>query len=273
MARETQRLSSFDPAGLLLYAALHLGCLGVFWVGEVALGLAVCLGTYLARIFLLSVVYHRYFAHRSFEASRPVQFLFGLLGLTTMQRGPLWWAATHRAHHRFSDTPRDLHAPKHKGVLYAHSLWFLDKRNIETDLTEVADLARYPELRFLDRTDVVLAVVAAYGAGLYALFGASGFVWGFFVSTVLSHHATHCVQSVSHTWRGYRRYETGDDSRNHWLLGVLAFGEFHNNHHRYPRSARQGHDWWELDAGYFVLRGLERLGLVRNLKVMPSRAR
>lgn len=260
----------YSITGAVSYAALHAGCLAVFVVPDPALGAGVCAGTYFARMFLLSAAYHRYFAHRSYRTSRPVQFVLGLLGLLTLQNGPLWWAATHRTHHRHADTPDDLHSPRYHGFFYAHSLWFLDRRNRATDLAAVPDLARYPELRWLDNRAVAIAAAVAYAAGLYAVFGWTGVVWGFCVSTVLLLHTTHWIQSVSHSAGGYRRFDTPDQSRNHWLIGVVSLGEWHNNHHHAPGAARQGCAWWEPDASWAVLWVLSRFRVVWGLRPMPT---
>lgn len=268
--------SQHRPASLLKlvptmtfgYVALHLGCLAVFYLpGEVGRGIVICAASYVARMLILSAAYHRYFAHRSFSTSRPVQFLLGLAGLTTMQNGPLWWAATHRAHHRDADTPDDLHSPRHHGFFYAHSLWFLDSENQPSELARsVGDLARYRELWLLEHPLTFALVNAAYAGGLFALWGPVGLVWGFFGSTVVLLHVTHMIQSVSHSVGGYRNFETSDDSRNHVWVGWLSLGEWHNNHHRFPSSARQGFAWWELDPTWMALRLLQAGGVTWNLR-------
>ncbi|MBP3957868.1 acyl-CoA desaturase [Gemmata sp. G18] len=244
--------------------------MAIFFLPDPETGVVVCAATYFVRMFLLSAAYHRYFAHRSYNTSRPVQFLLGLFGLLTMQNGPLWWAATHRNHHRHADTPDDLHSPRYHGFLYAHSLWFLDRKNRATDLSAVPDLAKYPELRWLNSRVSTNLAVAAYAAGLYALFGWTGFVWGFCVSTVLLLHTTHWIQSISHSAGGYRRFATPDESRNHWVLGVVSLGEWHNNHHHSPGSARQGWAWWEPDVTWAVLRVLSWFRLVWDVREFPA---
>lgn len=159
--------------------------------------------------------------------------------------------------------------------------WFLTKRAFATDLSRVPDLARYPELRWLDRYDV--AVPAAMAVGLYALgevlerfapgldtSGPQLLVWGFFVSTVVLFHATVTINSLAHRF-GSRRFATTDDSRNNLWLALLTFGEgWHNNHHFYSSSARQGFRWWEIDLTWYGLRLMALLGLVRDLKPVPE---
>ena len=265
----------------LPFVALHLACFAVLWVGvsPVALGVAALL--YAARMFAITGFYHRGFSHRAFRSGRVVQFLFALLGASSAQRGPLWWAAHHRHHHRNADTPLDPHAPSQQGFWRAHMGWFLTPAAFATDLERVKDLARYPELRWLDRFDTLAPLLL--GAGLYALgawlehrapgLGTSGaqlLVWGFVVSTVVLFHATVTINSLSHRF-GTRRFATRDLSRNNALLALLTFGEgWHNNHHFYPGSARQGFHWWELDLTWYGLRLMALFGLVRDLRPVPA---
>jgi stearoyl-CoA desaturase (delta-9 desaturase) len=235
-------------------------------------------------MFAITAFYHRYFAHRAFRMSRGMQFVAAVLGNTAAQRGPLWWAAHHRKHHKTSDTPDDVHSARHRGFLWSHLLWWATRRGWRTDLAQVPDWARYPELRWLDRFDTVVPVLfAAAMFGLGALLGrcAPGLgvdgwqclVWGFFVSTVVLYHATFTVNSLSHRF-GSQRYATGDDSRNNPWLALLTFGEgWHNNHHHYPVSTRQGFFWWEVDLTFWLLRLLAAVGLVTDLRPVPAAVR
>jgi stearoyl-CoA desaturase (delta-9 desaturase) len=252
-------------SALVAYALVHVACLGVFWTGIdhtslVAFGVCYCV-----RLVGLTVSYHRYFAHRAFKTSRAVQLVLAVLGSLTMQGGVIWWAETHRRHHRNADTPNDLHSPHYQGFWYSHFGWFLDKRHRRTRLEGAADLARYPELVWLDRWHMLPFALLA--GGLYYTLGAGAMLWGAFIPTVILWEYTHWVQSFSHFFGGYRRWDSPDRSRNHWLLAVIAFGEFHNNHHRFPSSAKQGCVWWELDVGYALLRVLQALGLVWDVRV------
>jgi stearoyl-CoA desaturase (Delta-9 desaturase) len=200
-----------------------------------------------------------------------VQFVFALLGAMAVQRGPLWWAAHHRHHHRHADNESDSHSPVQHGFWWSHVGWFLNSANFATRIELVPDLAKYPELRFLDRFDVAAPVALA--ALLFFIGGAQLLIWGFFVSTVVLYHATFTVNSLAHVF-GARRYVTADDSRNNWLLALLTFGEgWHNNHHYYPGAARQGFYWWEIDLTYYVLRMLAACGLIWDLKQVPARMR
>jgi len=264
------------------FVALHLSCLGVLYTGASAVAIAAAAASYAVRMFALTAFYHRCFSHRTFKASRTVQFIFGLLGASCVQRGPLWWAAHHRNHHRDADTLRDPHSPTVHGFLWSHMGWFLTPRAFGTDLGRVSDLARYPELRWLDRYDIAVPVLLA--GAMYALGallhhtapglrtdGAQMLVWGFFISTVALFHATVTINSLAHRW-GSRRFATADDSRNNLWLALLTFGEgWHNNHHRFPATARQGFLWWEIDLTWYGLRLLALIGLIHGLKPLPAR--
>ena len=263
------------------FVAMHLLCLGVLWVGASPIALIVAASLYAVRMFALTGFYHRYFSHRTFQTSRGVQFIFALIGASCAQRGPLWWAAHHRHHHRHADTPRDPHSPRSQGFLWSHCGWFLTPRNFQTDLSRVRDLAKYPELRLLDRYDTLVPV--ALGAALFAVgallkkvapqLGTSGgqlLIWGLFVSTVVLFHATVSINSLAHRI-GWRRFDTNDDSRNNFWLALVTFGEgWHNNHHFFPSSSRQGFRWWEIDFTWYGLRAMSTLGLVRRLKPVPD---
>ncbi|MHC4959379.1 MAG: acyl-CoA desaturase [Planctomycetota bacterium] len=251
------------------FAALHLGCLAVIWVGASWAAVGVALGLYLIRMFAVTAFYHRYFSHRAFQTSRVAQFAFAVLGNTAAQRGPLWWAAHHRHHHRESDRPDDRHSPHQHGLLWSHVGWLTSPRNFPTDMTAVPDLARYPELRFLDRFDSLVPLLL--GVALLALGGWQMFVWGFCISTVLLFHATSLINSLAHLV-GRRRYPTPDGSRNSLVLALITLGEgWHNNHHYYPGAARQGFRWWEVDVTYYILLVLSWTGLISQLRPVPER--
>ncbi|MEP6671294.1 MAG: acyl-CoA desaturase, partial [Chthoniobacter sp.] len=235
---------------------------------------------YLVRMFAITGFYHRYFSHRSFHTSRAMQFVFAALGNTAVQRGALWWAAVHRHHHKHADHDEDVHSPGLSGFWWAHIGWMTSSKNFPTNYDSIRDLAKFPELVFLNRFD--LAVPAVFGLALFLFgealrifapgLGTSGgqmFVWGFFVSTVVLLHGTLFINSLAHAF-GSRRFRTEDDSRNNFLLAVITLGEgWHNNHHRFMGAARQGFFWWEIDVTYYLLKMLSSVGLIWDLKPVP----
>ena len=251
------------------FLAIHLAVLFVFFVPVTWPALALFAVTYAFRIFALTGAYHRYFSHRAYKTSRVFQFILGALGCSAMQRGPLWWAANHRNHHKHSDQEDDPHSPVRHGVWWSHIGWVLSAREEPVGNEDIRDFSRYPELRLLEQFHWVPVVILA---GLcYAIAGASGLVWGFVISTVLVYHCTFCVNSVCHVF-GTRRYATQDFSRNNWWVALLTFGEgWHNNHHHYMSSANQGFKWWEIDISYYTLKALSLVGLVWDLRRVPKR--
>jgi stearoyl-CoA desaturase (delta-9 desaturase) len=255
------------PTAVAGFALVHLLALGVFWVGFSWLGVALCIASYYLRMFAITAGFHRYFSHRTFRLARLPQFLLAFLGQTSAQKGVLWWASNHRHHHRYSDRPEDIHSPIHRGFWWAHIGWILAVDYEKTDLSRVPDLAKYPELRWLDRHQFLPTVV--YAVALYLAFGWTGLFWGYFLSTVVLWHGTFTINSLMHLI-GRRAYATTDDSRNSFFFAVLTMGEgWHNNHHRYAAAARQGFFWWEVDATYDVLWVMARLGLIRDLRPPP----
>ncbi|MGI8990684.1 MAG: acyl-CoA desaturase [Bryobacteraceae bacterium] len=254
------------------YALIHLACLGIVSTGVTWRGVSICMGSYWFRVFWMGAGFHRYFAHRTFKTSRPMQFVFAVLAMSGLQRGPLWWAQTHRYHHQHADRPDDLHSPRYQGFWYSHWGWFFAEENRRTHLSKIADLARFPELVWLNGAPAISLIAIGYALLLFALFGWDGLLWGFCVSTVCVWHTVHWIQSFSHSRGGYRRFDTGDSSRNHWLLGVVSLGEYHNNHHAFPSSARQGFAWWEIDCIYQALRIMSWFGLVWDVRSLPDAA-
>ncbi len=230
---------------------------------------ALAAALYAVRMFGITAGYHRYFSHRAYRTSRAFQLVLAVLGASAAQKGPLWWAAHHRDHHRFSDGPDDVHSPLERGFWWSHAGWILSRRHDRTKLERVKDLARYPELRWLDRHP--LAAPAGLAAALWLAGGAPAVLWGFFVSTVFLWHGTFVINSLAHVF-GRQRYATGDGSRNSLLLALVTLGEgWHNNHHFYPSTANQGFFWWEVDPSYYALRALAALGVVRDLRTPPER--
>jgi len=232
-------------------------------------------------VFALTAGYHRYFSHHAFKTSRLVQFILAFVAASAAQAGPLWWGSHHRQHHRFADTEADIHSPKRGGFLWAHLSWLMCRKYAKADLGLMKDFSSYPELRLLERMHAVaplLLAVLMYLLGAWLETRHPGWhtsawqmvVWGFFISTVLVYHVTFSINSLLHMF-GSRRFNTPEDSRNNLWLALLTMGEgWHNNHHRYPISARQGFYWWEIDLTYYVLKFLALFHVVWDLRMPPQ---
>jgi len=259
------------------FLIVHLGCILVLWTGVGAFALAVGFVTLAVRMFGLTGGYHRYFCHKTYQTSRAFQFVLAAIGTSAAQMGPLWWAGHHRHHHAHADTDEDVHPPGVKGFFWAHAGWVMSPTNWPTRWERVKDFARYRELVWLDNYHylapaALVATLYFLGellASAYPALGTSGaqlVVVGFFLSTTLLYHVTFAVNSVGHTL-GSRRYETNEESTNSLLLALLTGGEgWHNNHHRYPNSERQGFYWWEIDPTHYVLVMLSWLGIVWDIR-------
>jgi stearoyl-CoA desaturase (delta-9 desaturase) len=252
------------------FLGLHLAALGVFFVEFSWTGVALAIGFYLLRGFGLTAGYHRYFAHRAYKTSRAFKFVLAFLGAMSLQRGAIWWAGHHRLHHKHSDQEDDPHSPIVKSVWWSHIGWVLSNRFHKTDWELMRDFQKYPELRWLERFDVVPGILT--GVFCLAVGGWSGLFWGFFLGTVCLYHGTFVVNSVCHLF-GSRRFQTNDQSRNNWLVAIVAMGEgWHNNHHHYPSAARQGFKWYEYDLSYMILKVLSWVGIVWDLRQPTPRA-
>lgn len=266
---------------ILPFILLHLACFTVFFVGVSATALIIAVLLYALRMFAITGFYHRYFAHKAFKTSRFVQFIFAFLAASSAQRGPLWWASHHRHHHANSDKPEDSHSPVQRGFFWSHISWFLTNKNFNSKNERVKDLLVYPELKFLDRFDVIAPLFLATSLYLFGVVlenyaphlhtsGLQLLVWGFVISTIVLYHMTFTVNSLAHVW-GKRRFNTSDQSRNNSLIALLTLGEgWHNNHHHFPSAARQGFYWWEIDLTYYGLKILSALGLIWDLRKVPA---
>jgi stearoyl-CoA desaturase (delta-9 desaturase) len=252
------------------FVLVHVACLAAIETGVTWTAAIIGIVFYWLRMFAIGAGYHRYFSHRSYKTSRAFQFIIAFLAQTTTQKSVIWWAAKHRHHHRHSDTELDVHSPVRRSFLYSHMGWIFDRKHGEDsfDWDSVQDLTKYPELMFLHRNEQYPAIIAAVVCFLIG--GWSGLVVGFFWSTVAVYHGTFMINSLAHV-HGAKRYVTGDESRNNWLLAIFTMGEgWHNNHHAYQYSVRQGFKWWEWDPTYYLLRGLGKLGVVWDLKAPPA---
>lgn len=250
------------------FVLAHLACFAAIWTGVTWQAATLGIGLYWLRMFGIGAGYHRYFSHRTYKTGRVFQFFLACLAQSTAQKSVLWWGAKHRHHHLFSDMANDVHSPRQSGFFYSHVGWIFAKRNDSTDLVKIEDFAKYPELMWLHKYEVAPAVVLALIC--FAVAGWPGLVVGFFWSTVAVYHGTFCINSLAHV-HGRKRYVTGDDSRNNWGLALMTMGEgWHNNHHAYQSSVRQGFRWWEVDPTYYILLGLSKLGIVWDMKSPPE---
>lgn len=263
------------------FIILHVAVLGVIFVGWSWFAVLFALGFYFIRMFTITGFYHRYFSHKTFKVNRFWQFFFALLGGTCVQRGALWWAAHHRFHHRHSDDEHDIHSPWQRGFWWSHMGWITCDCSFKTNYDAIRDYAKYPELVFLNRFDTLIPLVSAVGIFFLGVFlesffpglgtnGSQMLVWGFFISTVVLFHCTVFINSLCHVW-GKKRFNTTDQSRNNFWLALVTLGEgWHNNHHRYPATVRQGFYWWEIDITYYILKMLSWVGIVKDLKPVPQ---
>ncbi|MEQ3632231.1 acyl-CoA desaturase [Thalassolituus sp.] len=278
---EPMTSTEFNWVRTMPFIILHLACFGVLVTGVSTTAVVVCLALFWLRLFAITAFYHRYFSHRSYKTSRPAQFIFALLGNMSAQRGPLWWAAHHRAHHQHADTDDDLHSPVKRGFWWSHAGWFTCDASFKTQMHRINDFAKYPELRWLDRYDIfapMLLLALLFVAGeLLAAFapaletnGLQLIVWGFVISTVILFHSTVTINSLGHIW-GKKRFNNKDESRNNAILALLTLGEgWHNNHHRWAVSARQGFYWYEIDITYDILKVMSWMGIVWDLSPVPA---
>ena len=282
-APSSARPRQIDVTNLIGITGVHaLACLaflpGLFsWTGVVLAGL----GMYVFGTLGINVFYHRYLTHRSFRCPVWLERTLAVLAICAFQETPAKWVATHRRHHEHSDDEFDPHTPV-RGFLWAHVGWLLMKSpqisRLELYGRYAKDVLRDPFYRRLESHMVYLSIILAQalvfflggfvaslllggGSAEAARFGASVLVWGVFVRTVLVWHVTWAVNSAAHVW-GYQTYETGERSRNNIVVGLLSNGEgWHNNHHADPRSARHGHQWWELDVTWLTIKLFGKLGL------------
>ena len=276
------KADTIDIKRVVPFVLMHLAVFAVFWVGFSWFAFWVAFGLYFIRMFAITGFYHRYFSHKNFNTSRIVQFIFAFIAASAAQRGPLWWASHHRQHHAKSDQGEDPHSPRQHGFLWSHTLWFLSDKNFVTRFDRIKDFSRFPELRWLDRFDMLapfilalsLFVIGAILERQFPQFETSGsqlLVWGFFISTVVLYHATYTINSLAHRF-GTRRFKTKDDSRNNAMLAIITLGEgWHNNHHYYCGTVRQGFRWYEIDITFYLLKVMSWFGLVWSLKPIPPK--
>lgn len=263
------RMTNYSLPVILVVLSIHLAPISAFFTPFHNSDIYLFIGSYALRVFCLTAGYHRYFSHKTFETSRIFQFILAYVAACALQGGPLWWASHHRQHHHRADLAEDVHSPTQYGFWHSHFLWFMQKKNLSAHYGLIKDFSRFPELRWLERY-WYLCPLPMLGA-LYFFCGWNGVIWGFLVPTVFVNNVTYSVNSLLHLI-GSRPYNTKDDSRNHFWLALLTFGEgWHNNHHRYPGSAQQGFKWYQIDITYYILVLLAKCRLVHHLKPVPHK--
>lgn len=269
-------------AVIVPFAALLVAVVSLWGRGFSAIDFGLLAGMYVLTVLGITVGFHRLFTHRAFETNSVVEFIFAVLGSMAVQGRLFNWVALHRRHHQHSDEIDDPHSPHHagegvwgvvRGVWHAHLGWIFRPKPLDLP-RYVKDLGQKRSLRIANRMFFVwvavgLLIPAAIGGLLTQSWAGAfwGFIWGGLVRVLLVHHVTWSINSVCHLW-GRRPYQTGDESRNNSLFGVLALGEgWHNTHHAFPTSARHGLQWWQPDVSYWVIRALAALGLAWNIKL------
>ena len=266
------------PLGLVSAVGLLWG-VGVHWVD-----LGLFLGLYVGCAFGTTIGFHRYFTHKGFEARAPIKALLAILGCMTMQGPVTQWVTDHRKHHALSDQPGDPHSPHvghgegawgaMRGFVHAHVGWMFSNLGMEQGREYGRDLYEDRLVRTIDRMYLVWVVLTlgipfaiGYAVGGTWQAGVEGLVWGGLIRIAAYQHATFSVNSICHMF-GRQDYRSRDEARNNWLVAILVFGEgWHNNHHAFPASARHGLQRWQLDVSWWVIRALEKLRLVWNVKV------
>jgi stearoyl-CoA desaturase (delta-9 desaturase) len=254
-----------------------LSAMGLLWgVGFHWLDLALFAGFCVVCAFGTTIGFHRYFTHRGFEAKTPVRVVLAILGCMTMQGPITQWVTDHRKHHALSDKPGDPHSPHGhgnpiSGFWHAHVGWMFSNLGMEQGREYGKDLYDDRLIRTVDR---LYLVWVALSLGLpFLIGGLEGLVWGGLIRIAAYQHATFSVNSICHMF-GRKDYRSRDEARNNWLVALLVFGEgWHNNHHAFPVSARHGLGRRQLDVSWWVIRGLEQLGLVWDVRVPDAAQR
>jgi len=255
---------------VLFFGAIHaLALLSIWFFSWSAVAVTLFLHWLFGSIGIC-LGYHRLLSHRSFRVPQPLEYVIAIIGALAMQGGPIFWAAGHRLHHRYTeDWDKDPYSAK-RGFWWSHMLWMIfpspDTFDPDRYYRYAPEMARDPFYRWLDRYYLLLQI--PLGVLLYVLGGWSWVIWGLFVRAVLLWHSTWMINSVTHMW-GYRTFQIDDNSRNLWWAAILTYGEgWHNNHHAYPNVAKAGWRWWEYDPTWWAINLLRITGLAQKV-VMP----
>jgi fatty-acid desaturase len=262
-----KRAGRINWATAIAMVIFHVGAVAAlfFWSWQALVALVVT--AWVSGSLGIGMGYHRLLTHRGYKTPKFVEYFLAVCATLALEAGPISWVATHRIHHAHSDQEGDPHTPR-DGGWWAHMGWILrgtaQQHDEATLWRYTPDLMRDPFHRLLNRFHYVPLVLL--GLLLYAIGGWGVMMWGIFLRVTFGLHITWLVNSATHMW-GSRRFETADDSRNNWLVGLLAFGEgWHNNHHAHPVSARHGLAWYEIDINWWGIRTLQLLRLAKSVK-------
>jgi stearoyl-CoA desaturase (delta-9 desaturase) len=256
----------------IAFSIFHVfAIMAFFYVDWRAIALAAVLH-WIAIGWGIGLGYHRLHTHRSYTTPKWIEYFLAVCGTLSLEGGPVFWVATHRIHHKYSDQEGDPHTPR-DGKWWAHMLWtvFGESKHADTETMGkyAPDLYRVPFYRWLNTYHWVPLTVL--GIGLLYFGGLPFLLWGVFFRVVFGLHATWLVNSATHLW-GSRRFHTRDDSKNSWWVALLTFGEgWHNNHHAHPASARHGLAWYELDVTWLTIRLMSLFGLAKDVR-LPAQA-
>ena len=252
----------------IILAIFHIGAVAALFMFSWRNLAVAAVMYYVATGLGISMGYHRLHTHRSYKVPLWLEYFFAVCGSLTLEGGPIFWVATHRLHHQFSDQPGDPHSPR-DGAFWSHVGWILFG---ETNHNNTKMMSRYaPDLAkhrfYIWLNDYHWIPVTVTGLAMLAIGGLPMMLWGTMFRVVFGLHATWAVNSATHMW-GARRFATRDDSRNTWWVAIISFGEgWHNNHHAHPTSARHGLAWYEFDPSWLLVKALRYFGVAKSVQV------
>jgi stearoyl-CoA desaturase (delta-9 desaturase) len=258
----------------IILAIFHIGAIAALFMFSWRNFAVAAVMYYIATGLGISMGYHRLHTHRSYKVPLWLEYFFAVCGSLTLEGGPIFWVATHRRHHQYSDLPGDPHSPR-DGAFWSHVGWILfgDTNHNNTKLMSkyAPDLAKHRFYVWLN--DYHWIPVTVTGLAMWAIGGLPMMLWGTFFRVVFGLHATWAVNSATHMWGG-RRFATRDDSRNTWWVAIISFGEgWHNNHHAHPTSARHGLAWYEFDPSWLLVKTLRYFGVAKAVQVASVSSR
>lgn len=249
-------------------AAFHIGAvLALFYFSWQGL-LAAVLLWWISCGMGIGMGYHRLLTHRSYKAPKWLEYLLTIFATLALEGGPIFWVATHRVHHKFTDVPGDPHSPR-DGKWWSHMGWILSGKALAQSTSELAP--HVPDL-INDKFHVWISKyhwvpLTTLGFTILAIWGWPIVFWTIFLRVTVGLHGTWLVNSANHLW-GSQRFATGDDSTNNFWVALVTFGEgWHNNHHAHAQSARHGLRWWEIDINWYCIKALSWIGLARNIRL------